>query len=215
MIIINEEPTSANGADLQPYQPQFLQRLIPPADERRECVSRLWIWLEGRQPKEGNLHVAKKGNFCLRPLPPSPTPSLHVFFHQGGPALFQRQQRVIYRWRPTSSRPPQIALLFLTSRLCESVISLILSALRDTTSPPHPHTPPPPLRHRAAFTSMPVSFLLALFVFCARRVTTAAPLRASRCCRHFITHLTPLTILISSPTDPRGIVSRLQLHHQL
>lgn len=148
--------------------------------------------------------------------PPTPTPSLHVFFHQGGPALFQRLQRVIYRWRPTSSRPPQIALLFLTSRLCESVISLIFSALRDTTSPPHPQPPHPPLRHRqrrrAAFTSSPVSFLLALFVFCARRITTAALLRASRCFVFLAAVTLSLISLLSPSSFPLLLILAASCH---
>lgn len=215
MIIINEELTSANGADLQPYQPQFLQRLIPPADERRECVSRLWIWLEGRQLKEGNLHVAKKGNFCLRPHPPPPPHRCTCSFIKVGQHCFSAYSVSF----TGGGRPPQIALLFLTSRLCKSVISLIFSALRDTTSPPHPQpppTPPTPLRHRqrrrAAFTSSPVSFLLALFVFCARRITTAALLRASRCFVFLAAVTLSLISLLSPSSFPLLLILAASCH---
>lgn len=158
--------------------------------------------------------MLQKRQFLSPPTPP-PTPSLNVFFYQGGPALFQRRQRVIYRWRPTSSCLPQIALLFLTSRLCESVISLIFSALRDTTSPPTPPPPPSPTPPPPPCRFYIIARLLSSCPFCLLCPSNPPPLLFFFGCRHFITHLTPLTLLISSPTDPRGTVSRLQLHHHL
>lgn len=78
-------------------------------------------------------------------------------------------------------------------------------------------TPPlPPLRHRqrrrAAFTSSPVSFLLALFVFCARRITTAALLRASRCFVFLAAVTLSLISLLSPSSFPLLLILAASCH---
>lgn len=145
--------------------------------------------------------MLQKRQFLSPPTPP-PTPSLHVFFHQGGPALFQCRQRVIYRWRPTSSCLPQIALLFLTSRLCESVISLIFSALRDTTSPPTPPPPPSPTPPPPPCRFYIIARLLSSCRVCLLCPSNPPPLLSSEPPRDFFLAVVTLSLIsLLSPSS--------------
>lgn len=66
-----------------------------------------------------------------------------------------------------------LVFFFLHQGLCESVISLIFSALRDPAAPPHLATAAALLLHH------PVSFLPALFVFGAHRILLSASFSAA------------------------------------
>lgn len=104
--------------------------------------------------------MQKRGHFLPPPSPPAP--SLHAFFHQGGPAL------------PTACNLQVEANFQPPATNCSSfsdIKALPKCDFFDLFSLMGHHSPPPPSpRRHVTFTSSPVSFLLALFVFCAHGI---------------------------------------------